>query len=128
MSVLALSTLALAAPAAALAVSVSSSDGSGTQNVSTWYSNGATLSGNLKSTSGSPVYYSGQVAINNCEDSTYGRYTSNTTSTSLVSRGGTISALIGTWPCSFEGVKARVCKDVNNLPDPCGSWSATMRP
>ncbi|MFY1649543.1 hypothetical protein ACN27J_01425 [Solwaraspora sp. WMMB762] len=127
-SVLSLTAIALFAPATALAVNVSSNDGSGVQNVSTWYSDGATLTGNLRSTSGNAVYYSGQVAINNCGDSTYGRYTSNTTSTTAVTRGGTISASIGLWPCSFEGVKARVCRDINNLPDTCGSWSTTIRP
>jgi hypothetical protein len=128
LSILCLVVLALAAPTAATAVNVSSNDGSGVQNVTTWYGNGAYLDGTLRSTHGNPVYYSGQVAINNCDDSTYGRYTGNVTSTSGMGAGGQISALIGFWPCSFEGVKARVCRDVSFAPDPCGSWSSTMKP
>ena len=125
-SVVAFTALAVAAPAAALAVNVSSSDGSGSQSVTTWYSNGATVAGNLKSTSGSNVYYSGATVLNNCEDPVYGRYSSNTSSTTAVSRGGTFTKSNGSWPCSFDGVKMRVCKDVNNLPDPCGGWSSTI--
>lgn len=84
----------LAEPVGALAVNVSSHDGSGTQSPATWYSNGAKLDGTLKSTSGNPVYYSGKVNISISSDVTVGRYTSNTTSSSSVTRGGTVSTVL----------------------------------
>lgn len=115
----------LAAPAGALAVNVSSDDGNGYQNPSTWYANGATLSGALRSTSGDSVYYSGRVNISLSSDVTVGRYTSNTSSTSYVSRGGDVTAVF-TPPSSLQGVRARVCRDVSFAPDPCGSWSSQM--
>jgi hypothetical protein len=123
-----LTAIAIAAPTAAMAVNVSSNDGFGVQSPSRWYSNGAILSGDLRSTAGSPVYYSGLVVINNCGDHDDGRYTNNVTSRSATSASGTVTGTIGFWPCSFDGVKARVCRDINNLPDSCGSWSAIMRP
>ena len=83
-------------PAAAFAVNVSANDGNGEQHRTRSYSNGADVSGNLRSTSGKPVYYSGRVALSNCSDPSTGRYASNTTSTSYVTRGGTISY----WPKS----------------------------
>jgi hypothetical protein len=120
---LTLGVLLAIAPASAFAVSVSSDDGNGTQYRTESYSNGAKVSGNLRSTAGKPVYYSGKVVINNCGDSVVGRYTTNTTSKSYVTRGGTIASSIGLWPCSFDGVESRICRDINNLPDTCGSWS-----
>jgi hypothetical protein len=111
------------APAAAYAVNVSSSDGNGVQYRTQSYGNGAAVSGNLRSTAGKPVYYSGKVVINNCGDNEIGRYTTNTKSTSYVIRSGTIAGTIGLWPCSFDGVESRVCRDINNLPDSCGAWS-----
>ena len=117
--------IGLAAPVGALAVNVSSGDGNGTQSPTTWYANGAALSGQLRSTSGNAVYYSGKVNISLSSDVTVGRYTSNTTSTSYVTRGGTVSAVF-TPPSSLQGVQARVCRDISALPDSCGSWSSQM--
>jgi hypothetical protein len=115
------------APSVALAVNVSSNDGSGVQyrtsSITSGVSRGAVVSGTLKSTSGSPVYYQGLVAFAGCPDEGIGRYTSDTTSTSSVTRGGTIST---TLVCGdFQGVKSKVCKNINNLPDACGSYSST---
>lgn len=113
--------LLLAAPTAAYAVNVSSNDGSGTQSVDAWYPNGAMLKGSLRSTHGNPVYFSGQVVYDWEPDFIVGRYTSNTSSTSAVSRGGPVTYVNGA-----DGAKARVCRDRANYPDPCGSWSSTM--
>jgi len=120
--------IALAVPTSAFAVNVSSNNGNGTQSASRWYSNGADLTGQLRSTSGNAVYYSGLVAISNATDPEVGRYSTNTSSTSYVTRGGTVSYFPIIWPSSFQGVKARVCRDINALPDTCGSWSSTIAP
>lgn len=114
------------APSVAFAVNVSSNDGSGTQSrtssITSGVSRGAVVSGTLRSTSGSPVYYQGKVAFAGCTDVGIGRYTTDTTSTSSVTRGGTISTSL---VCgSFQGVKSKVCKNINNLPDSCGSDSS----
>lgn len=127
MTFVALTFVALAVPTAGMAVSVSSSDGSGSQTVGTQYSNGAYLQGPLKSAAGSPVYYSGLVVLNNCGDVNDGRYTGNVTSRTGQNAAGDVTAAPPiSFPCSLDGEKARVCKDVNNAPDPCGSWSALI--
>lgn len=110
------------APAAAYAVSVSSDEGNGTQTRKTSYGNGADVQGTLRSTLGGSVYYSGKVVISNCGNTEVGRYSKNTSSSTYVNRGGVISAIIGGWPCSFDGVESRICKDVLFI-DPCGAWS-----
>lgn len=122
------SFLLLAAPTTAFAVNVSSNDGSGTQYISTWYPCGAKTYGYLKSTSGNPVYYGGLAMFDSLiSDENYGRYTSDTTSKTSVSRGGTIGPTTScAYRNNFTGVKTRVCRNRNNLPDPCGDW-ATLR-
>ena len=111
-------------PAAAYAVNVSSNDGSGEQHRTASYSNGAAVTGSLKSTSGKAVYYSGKVALSSCQDPDTGRYSSNVTSTSAVTRGGTISYGPILPPCGFQGVKSKVCRDITAAPDTCGSDSS----
>jgi hypothetical protein len=125
MAAAAASVVFVAAPATAFAVSVSSNDGSGSQNISTWYPCGASTYGTLKSTSGNPVYYGGLSAFNNTPDEDWGRYTSDTSSRTAVSRGGRIGP---TTNCAdahlFTGVKTHICRDRNNFPDGCGSWAS----
>lgn len=121
------STLMLmAAPAAAFAVNVSSDDGSGTQSVNNWYEGGASLTGTLKSTAGNPVYYSGVRVYDNSLDENDGRYDSNVTSTTAVAHGGFLGTTANV-ATKLDGVKVRICRDRSGLPDPCGSYSATMR-
>lgn len=127
-SVICLVVVAVASPTGALAVNVSSSDGSGTQVASSFFGNGANLTGTLRSTSGNPVYYSGRVDISLAPDQTVGRYTTNTTSTTAVTRGGSVSFFPIFPPNQFQGVRARVCRDISFLPDPCGSWSTRIAP
>lgn len=127
MTFVALTFVALAVPTAGMAVSVSSSDGSGSQTVGRQYSNGAYLTGPLKSSVGNPVYYSGLVVLNNCSDHNDGRYTGNVTSRTGQTAAGDVTVTPPiTWPCSLDGEKARVCRDINNQPDPCGGWSALI--
>ena len=114
-------TLALM-PASAYAVSVSSGSGSGTQYRDRSYNNGARVTGYLKSTQGNAVYYQGRVDLGGCNDDTIGRYSSNTTSLTSVTRGGTISTALGL-TCSFQGVRSKICRDISGAPDLCGSWS-----
>lgn len=109
-------------PTAAYAVNVSSSDGSGVQNRTASYSNGAFADGTLRSTAGRPVYYQGELDLNNCGDPYTGRYTGDVTSTSGVAAGGYITGTVG--GCGLQGVKTRVCKNVNLAPDVCGPDSA----
>lgn len=120
-SVMALTMMAM--PAAAYAVNVSANDGSGTQYRTVSYSNGAKVSGTLRSTSGKKVGYNGKVAVSLCSDIDVGRYSINTTSTTAVTAGGTISTLIYP-PCGFQGVKSAVCTVRTLFPDACGSDSA----
>lgn len=115
----------LSAPAGAIAVNVSSNDGSGTQSVSAWYGCGAYLVGKLKSTTGLPVYFNGATVYDNTEDAQQGRYVADTTSTTLVTRNGQLGPASGT--CGIDGVHMKVCRNLPNLPDPCGSWSSTIR-
>jgi hypothetical protein len=114
-------------PAGAIAVNVSSNDGSGTQTVAEWYGCGAYMTGSLKSTKGAPVYYNGAVVYDNDFDAAFGRYTTNTTSTSLVTKKGLLGDNDPTGRCGADGVHMKVCKDVSLGPDPCGTWSATIR-
>jgi len=123
---LVLSAMAVAAPTAGMAVSVTYAHGNGTQNATQWYGNGAYLDGVLRSAAGSPVYYEGLVAIGNCSDVNDGRYTGNVTSTSYMGAGGQVTSGPLFWPCYLQGAKARVCRDINNLPDTCGGWSALI--
>lgn len=109
-------------PTAAFAVSVSSGSGSGSQSRTSSYSNGAKVSGTLKSTSGNTVYYQGKVALGGCNDVSTGRYSSNTSSTTSVTRGGTITTNKGI--CSFQGVHSKICRDVPAAPDLCGPYSS----
>lgn len=120
-----ISLVLLAMPTAAFAVNVSSSDGSGNQSVTTKYSNGFAASGSLKSTSGQPVYFSGDVVFDSYPDSACGRYTTDTMSTTPMSRGG--DCLVTTWFVNADGAKYQVCKNVSFAPDVCGSWSSTER-
>jgi hypothetical protein len=128
LTVLCLVTLALAAPTAAMAVNVSSNDGSGVQNATAWLSGGIYMDGNLRSTHGNPVYYSGLIDFSQwwCDDVDDGRYTGNVTSTSGMNAGGAVQTASGA--CTVQGGKAKVCRDINNLPDSCGSWSALTKP
>lgn len=110
------------APSAAYAVNVSSSGGNGTQVVTVGYDNGFSASGQLrKASAGSPVYYSGLVVYNNSQDKSCGRYTTNTSSTTYVTKGGSCSVYNPLRDA--DGAKFRVCSDEYLWPDACGSWS-----
>lgn len=109
-------------PTAAYAASASSGDGIAYQNREQTYTNGAKVGGSVRSYVGNPIYLSGKVALNNCGDADVGRYTTNTTNTSFVYKGGTISTILYTCR-TVQGVKSRLCTDRNNLPDPCGADS-----
>lgn len=126
----ALALALFAAPVAAYAVNVSSSDGFGYQSASTWYSDGAYMTGKLTSTHGDPVYYQGSVQYNNWPDCKVGRYTSDTRSTSAVTRGGNV---IASASCSFDapytsGIRVKVCKNNNLSPDSCGPYELDSYP
>lgn len=118
-----LTVLVLAAPTAASAVSVSSNDGSGHQSLTSKYNNGWAASGKLKSTTGNKVYYAGNVIYNSYPDYDCGRYSTNTTSLSLVTRGGSCSQFPPPPGPSADAAKYKVCRDRTGLPDGCGSWS-----
>jgi hypothetical protein len=122
--ILGLSVVWMLMPASAYAVSVSSDSGSGEQYRVKTYNNGAGVSGTLRSTRGDNVYYAGTVDLSNCSDPGIGRYSSSTTSRSYVTRGGTIAYFPLTFPCGFQGVRSRVCREIVVLPDSCGSLSS----
>lgn len=102
---------------------MSSNEGSGIQYVVQWYSNGWEATGNLKSTHGNPVYYSGLVVHNLWPDETCGRYSTNTTSLTAVTRGGSCTHF--PTGSAADGARFRVCRDLTGLPDTCGTWSST---
>lgn len=91
------------------------------------YSNGAKVSGKLKSTYGKKVYYQGRVDFNNwtCSDSGAIKYGSTTASKTGITTGGSIS-MITTSRCASGGskVQSRILEDRGLLPDPSGPWSA----
>ena len=112
-------------PTAAFSVGTSSDDGAGWQTRKQAYSNGASTNGVIRSTRGDMVYHSGQVARNNCEDVGTGRYTSNVTSLTNVGNNERIITTWMNWPChEFQGVRAKICRVRNNVPDACGAWSS----
>ncbi len=114
-------------PTTAYAVNVSSNDGFGQQSVNSWLSNGWTATGTLQSTHGDPVYYSGRIVYDWDADPICGRYTSDTTSLTPVSRGGTCSVFPPPLFNDVDGAKFRVCRNKPYAPDPCGSWSTQLR-
>lgn len=111
-------------PAAAGAVTASSGNGNGNQKVVSWLTNGWSASGTLRSTSGHPVYPSGKAVVSG-PDQVCGRYASDTRSASYVTRRGSCSHHAGY--LQDQGMQWRVCRNLNNLPDPCGDWSATVK-
>jgi hypothetical protein len=113
-----------ALPTTAYSVAVSSGSGFGSQNASHWYSDGADVTGTLTSVSGDPVYYQGSVAYSLNIDYKVGRYTSNTSSTSAVTRGGTVRKGSG----GLQGVRVKVCHDIGWSPDTCGGYSLISYP
>lgn len=108
----------------ACAVSVSSSHGSGTQFRTATYNNGAKVNGTLKSTSGITVYYHGRVTYPQiyCSATNIGRYSTDTTSLTPVTRGGTITSFPGIG-CNGADVQSRVSRNIPNFPDTSGKWS-----
>ncbi len=129
--IVALAVVLLGIPTTAWAVNVSSNEGSGTQSISGWADDTWASTGTLKSTSGKAVYYSGNRVYDwapdyLCDNGDAGRYTTNTTSTSGVSKGGTCGAF-GIYPGNVDGAQFRICRDIQFIPDPCGSWSSTVR-
>jgi len=108
-----------ALPLAAFAVNVSSNDGYGEQHSTHWYSDGAEVSGDLRSTHGDKVYYQGSVAYSLNIDYKVGRYTSDTSSTTAVTRGGTVRKGSG----GLQGVRVKVCKNNSLSPDSCGPYA-----
>lgn len=109
-------------PGTAYATNVSSNDGSGDQHLTAEYSNGWRATGTLRSTRGDPVYYSGKIVFNFSTDEYCGRYTGDVKQKYAVAAGGTCTVSPGI--PSADAAEYRVCKNVNNLPDPCGAWSA----
>jgi hypothetical protein len=103
-----------------MAVTLSSNDGYGNQH---WTSHGDQSfsgTGQLESTSGNPVYLRGVVVYNNYPDYTCDRISSNTTSPTLVTRGGSCAQLLSI-PPSADAAGWKICHDVTAFPDGCGS-------
>lgn len=117
----------VAVPTAASAINVSSNDGSGFANSLRWYNTGVQMGGSLKSTNGNAVYFSANLIYDGELDYLFGRYTTDTTSLSLVTRGGLAGFNTGSSNPAVDGIKVRVCRNKSNLPDSCGSWSAQDR-
>ncbi|MFX4286248.1 hypothetical protein ACQBJO_12730 [Janibacter sp. G349] len=113
-------------PSMAYAVTVSSDDGSGTFYVQEWFTKGYERNGSLKSTHGDPVYFSGKVVFDNEPDYKCGRYTPATSSLTAVKRQG-YQCVVTAISTSSEGGSDQICRDVPYSPDPCGSWSSTIR-
>ncbi|WP_162598729.1 hypothetical protein [Nocardioides gilvus] len=107
-------------PASAYAVNLSSNDGNGTQTVTSHGDQSFTSTGKLRSNTGKKVYYRGIVIYNNYTDYTCDRISSNTTSKSYVTRGGSCSQLAPI-PPSADAAGWKVCRDRTGLPDGCGS-------
>lgn len=121
-SIAACCALALTLPGVSSAASVIFDDsiGGGYQYRVTTYNNGAKVNGALRSKGGN-VYYQGRVQSFStpwCSGTNWSRYTSSTSSTTNVARGGTITALA--WTCSGPRIQSRTARDLRLRPDPVG--------
>ncbi|WP_418058480.1 hypothetical protein [Pimelobacter simplex] len=115
--------LALAAaliPASAWAVNLSSNDGNGSQRVTSHGDQSFSSTGNLRSNTGNNVYYRGIVIYNSYTDYTCNRITSNTSSSSYVTKSGSCSQVFPI-PPSADAAGWKICRDRTGLPDGCGS-------
>ncbi|MDX3658748.1 hypothetical protein PV646_15690 [Streptomyces sp. ID05-26A] len=112
-----------ASPAsAASTVNISANDGSGSATATAWGQFRGAMTGRLRATNGKKVYVEGLIVFDGNTDQNCGRMTGDVTSGSLVSVSGdcSVNPQVG----RPSGMKFRVCTNINNLPDPCGSWSA----
>lgn len=127
---LAIGVALAAAPATAFAVNVKSDYASGEQHVTTRYENGAALGGSLQVTrNNTGAYFRGAVDWGKgmCSLSDVGRYTKIVSSgQGRQSVGGTVVAIPGPFCGGNAKPKVSICKDVNNLPDPCGAWTGRL--
>lgn len=115
----------LACPALAYGVTVSHDYGDGWQSVTSGRDYGWTATGKLRSYAG-PVYFAGNVVYDNAPDKRCGRYTSNTSSSSYVTKGGTCDKRSIPF-ANADAAKFQICTDEYLWPDDCASWSRTDR-
>jgi len=109
-------------PGTAWAVGVSSDDGSGYQYVTSHGDQSFHSTGGLRSRSGNKVYFRGIVVYNNYPDYTCNRISSDTTSSTTVTRGGSCWQMIPI-PPSSDGAGWKICRNRPFFPDGCGSMS-----
>lgn len=112
-------------PVSASAVYVGSYHGDGNQYRAVTYDHGARVDGRLGSIQGYPVYYEGKSHFTGVfcpNEIVVGRYTSNTSATYYVPRGGAITT--SATNCISDSVRSRVSRDITFAPDPSGRWSA----
>jgi hypothetical protein len=110
-------------PGVALAVTMSSGNGEGQAFVQSHTGHSFFATGVLRSTSGNKVYSQGQLVYNWNTDDTCGRWTADVTSSSYQSVSGSCNGEIRIGS-SADAARFKVCRNINNLPDSCGSWSA----
>lgn len=107
---------------AANTVNISANDGNGSATATAWGQFRGAMTGKLRSTSGKKVYVEGLIVFDGNTDQNCGRMTGDVTSGDLVNVAGdcSVDPQVG----RPSGMKFRVCTNVNNRPDPCGSWSS----
>lgn len=114
-----------AIPSVAFGLSASSSQGRIDGGATKWYHAGADMKVTLNSFQTNPVYGSGlQVYDSFSPDEVWGRFTSDISDDGDRVRYGRIGNT-SNYANDMDGVKIRVCRNINNLPDSCSSWSGT---
>lgn len=115
-----------AIPSVAFGLSASSSQGSISGGATRWYHSGADVTATLNSFKANPVYGSALKVYDNGLDDTHGRFTTNVYDQGDRVRSGRVGFTTNN-SNDMDGLKIRVCRDINNLPDSCSSWSGTQR-
>jgi hypothetical protein len=79
----------------------------------------------LNSLKGNPVYGNAEMVYNNLvPDESWGRFTSDVYDAGDRVRTGRVGYTSNPGN-DMDGVKIKVCRNINNLPDSCSGWSST---
>lgn len=120
-----LTILMAAVPSVAFGLSASSSQGTISGGATTWYHAGADMKVTLNSLKGNPVYgHAIRVYNNFSPDEDWGRFTGDVNDAGDRVRYGRVGYTSN--PSNdMDGIKIKVCRNINNLPDSCSGWSST---
>ncbi|GGD13655.1 hypothetical protein GCM10007231_10910 [Nocardioides daphniae] len=111
------------APASATAVAVSSNNGDGNAWLQSWIEGSAWNDSRVRSSTGKIVYISGGIGVPLSGDyKCHQKVAPDTTSSTYRNHSNRRCNFL--WPENgIQGFKYQHCRNLNNLPDPCGAWS-----